>query len=398
MGETGPCGPCTEIHYYFGDDINKQTPNGVNSEEMYREIWNLVFIQYNRDKDGTLSELPSKHVDTGMGLERILSVLNNNPSNYETDLFKGIIHSIEQITRTVYSVGLEGVPHRVIADHIRMLCFSIADGAIPSNDGRGYVLRRVLRRASRFGRNLGMRDIFLYKLVDSVINIMGDAFPEIKEKKNHIINVIKAEEESFNQTLDKGLDMFEDIVNCLNDDKILKGSDAFKLYDTYGFPFDLTKLMAKEKNIKVDEIGFDKCMDQQKQRSRSKSDFSIADDNVSWVEIDDAKKSNFLGYKQIELESIIIKYRPLNDDMYEIVLLDTPFYGESGGQVGDTGVIESENLNLEVIDTKLSDNQIIHTCKLVSGEISLNQSVKLKINNERRIKIKAKSYSYSSFA
>ena len=389
MGETGPCGPCTEIHYYFGDDINKQTPNGVNSEEMYREIWNLVFIQYNRDKDGTLSELPSKHVDTGMGLERILSVLNNNPSNYETDLFKGIIHSIEQITSTVYSTGLEGVPHRVIADHIRMLCFSIADGAIPSNDGRGYVLRRVLRRASRFGRNLGMRDIFLYKLVDSVINIMGDAFPEIKEKKNHIINVIKAEEESFNQTLDKGLDMFEDIVNCLNDDKILKGSDAFKLYDTYGFPFDLTKLMAKEKNIKVDEIGFDKCMDQQKQRSRSKSDFSIADDNVSWVEIDDAKKSNFLGYKQIELESIIIKYRPLNDDMYEIVLLDTPFYGESGGQVGDTGVIESENLNLEVIDTKLSDNQIIHTCKLVSGEISLNQSVKLKINNERRIKIKA---------
>ena len=159
-------------------------------------------------------------------------------------------------------------------------------------------------------------------------------------------------------------------------------------YNTYGFPFDLTKLMAKEKNIKVDEIGFDKCMDQQKQRSRSKSDFSIADDNVSWVEIDDAKKSNFLGYKQIELESIIIKYRPLNDDMYEIVLLDTPFYGESGGQVGDTGVIESENLNLEVIDTKLSDNQIIHTCKLVSGEISLNQPVNLKLIMKEELKLK----------
>ena len=183
MGETGPCGPCTEIHYFFGNNIDDQDPNGVNNEEMYREIWNLVFIQYNRSNDGSLTDLPNKHVDTGMGLERILSVLNDNPSNYETDLFKNIIDDIKKITKKEYSAGLDGIPHRVIADHIRMLCFSIADGAIPSNDGRGYVLRRVLRRASRFGRNLGMKDIFLYKLVDAVISVMGDSFPEIEEKK-----------------------------------------------------------------------------------------------------------------------------------------------------------------------------------------------------------------------
>ncbi|OUW11208.1 MAG: alanine--tRNA ligase [Candidatus Pelagibacter sp. TMED166] len=389
MGETGPCGPCTEIHYFFGNNIDDQDPNGVNNEEMYREIWNLVFIQYNRSKDGSLTDLPNKHVDTGMGLERILSVLNDNPSNYETDLFKNIIDDIKKITKKEYSVGLDGIPHRVIADHIRMLCFSIADGAIPSNDGRGYVLRRVLRRASRFGRNLGMKDIFLYKLVDAVIRVMGDSFPEIEEKKKHIINVIKSEEESFNQTLDNGLDVFETIVKNLSSNDLLSGSDAFKLYDTYGFPFDLTKLMAKEKNIKVDEMGFDKCMKEQKQRSRSQSDFNIVDEGISWVEIENIEKSNFVGYDQTTSKSNIIKYRALNDDIYEIILSDTPFYGESGGQVGDKGVIENEELNLDVFDTKLSESQIIHKCKLNSGEISLNQIVNLKIDNQRRLKIKA---------
>ena len=389
MGETGPCGPCTEIHYFFGNNIDDQDPNGVNNEEMYREIWNLVFIQYNRSNDGSLTDLPNKHVDTGMGLERILSVLNDNPSNYETDLFKNIIDDIKKITKKEYSAGLDGIPHRVIADHIRMLCFSIADGAIPSNDGRGYVLRRVLRRASRFGRNLGMKDIFLYKLVDAVISVMGDSFPEIEEKKKHIINVIKSEEESFNQTLDNGLDVFETIVKNLSSNDLLSGSDAFKLYDTYGFPFDLTKLMAKEKNIKVDEVGFDKCMKEQKQRSRSQSDFNIVEEGISWVEIENIEKSNFVGYDQTTSKSSIIKYRALNDDIYEIILSDTPFYGESGGQVGDKGVIENEELNLDVFDTKLSESQIIHKCKLNSGEISLNQIVNLKIDNQRRLKIKA---------
>ena len=389
MGETGPCGPCTEIHYFFGDDIDLQSPKGVNNDEVYREIWNLVFIQYNRDKDGKLHELPKKHVDTGMGLERILSVLNNNPSNYETDLFKNIISEIQRITNVKYDKGVNGVCHRVISDHIRMLCFSIADGAVPSNDGRGYVLRRVLRRASRFGRNLGMKNIFLYQLVETVIDVMGESFPEIEEKKSHIINVIKSEEESFNKTLDNGLEVFEQIINNLGSDNKIKGIDAFRLYDTYGFPFDLTRLMANEKNINVDEKGFNICMEEQKLRSRASSDFKMENDEVPWNEVKDIKSSNFIGYEHSESNSEIIKFRELNDGSYEIVVEDTPFYAESGGQVGDKGSIENEIIYLDVFDVKLADGFIVHKCLLKKGKVSLNAKVHLKIDNTRRTKIKA---------
>ena len=393
MGDTGPCGPCTEIHYYFGDDINNQDPDGVNRDDLYREIWNLVFIQYNRDKNGVLNELPQKHVDTGMGLERILGVLNNESSNYETDLFQTIIKSIEDISGVKYHPNNKGIPHRVIADHIRMLCFSIADGAIPSNEGRGYVLRRVLRRAARFGRELGMKKEFLYKLVDSVIKVMGDSYSEIRDKESHIKNVIRAEEESFGQTLDKGLEVFENILNNLDNKKyekfIISGENAFKLYDTYGFPLDLTKLMAKERNISIDEKGFLECMEKQKARSRSQSEFKVSEDNIDWVSIDKKIKHSFIGYSESSSKSKIVKYRNLSDDKYEIILDSTPFYAESGGQIGDIGYIENDNLKLKVLDTQKIDEYITHICILERGEIKLNEKVEAMIDTERRLKIRS---------
>ena len=388
MGDTGPCGPCTEIHYYFGDDIDKQDPKGVNNDDLYREIWNLVFIQYNRDKNGKLNDLPEKHVDTGMGLERIVGVLNNESSNYETDLFKPIIKKIESVSGSKYNIDEKGIPHRVITDHIRMLCFSIADGAMPSNEGRGYVVRRVLRRASRFCRTLGMRKEFLYTLVDSVSDIMQDSYIEIKEKKTHIKNVIKAEEESFGQTLDKGLEVFNVIIGSL-DGNIISGEDAFKLYDTYGFPLDLTILMAKEKNISVDEKVFLNCMDKQKKRSKSKSDFKVTDSNIEWVSNDDRKTSSFIGYSESSSNSEIIKFRNIVNNEFEIIIDKTPFYAESGGQIGDIGFIKNKNLNFKVMDTQNREGEISHIGLLESGEINLGEKVIAEIDYDRRLKIKS---------
>ena len=265
MGDTGPCGPCSEIHFYIGDDLEKQHASGVNNSDMYWELWNLVFIQNNRIEDGSLIELPAKHVDTGAGLERIAAVMQGKDSNYDTDLFQPIILAIQEKAKSDYKTN--PIPHRVIADHIRMLCFSIADGALPSNEGRGYVLRRILRRASRFGRSLGLEEPFMFELVPVLIETMGDNFPEIDEKKTHIEKVIRAEENSFNDTLDRGLNHFEKIIN--QDDIVdISGEDAFKLYDTYGFPFDLTQLMARENNLKVDEEGFHDCMRKQKEKAK----------------------------------------------------------------------------------------------------------------------------------
>ena len=388
MGETGPCGPCTEIHYYFGDDIDNQDSKGVYSDDLYRVIWNLVFIQYNRDKNGNLNDLPQKHVDTGMGLERIVGVLNNESSNYETDLFQPIIKSIESISKVKYNTTEKGIPHRVIADHIRMLCFSIADGAMPSNEGRGYVVRRVLRRASRFCRTLGMKNEFLYTLVDLVADIMEESYVEIKEKKSHIKNVIKSEEESFGQTLDKGLEVFDSIINNLDKDIIL-GKDAFKLYDTYGFPIDLTRLMAKEKNISVDEKGFLNCMNKQKKRSKSKSDFKVLDNDVEWIFEKQVEPSVFVGYSESTSHSKIIKFRNIEDNKFEIITDITPFYAESGGQIGDTGYIKNKNLIFEVTDTQKRDQDISHIGILENGEIKLGENVTVDIDKDRRLKIKS---------
>ncbi|MCK4904252.1 MAG: alanine--tRNA ligase, partial [Candidatus Marinimicrobia bacterium] len=236
MGETGPCGPCSEIHYYIGNDLSKQSVKGVNVTDEYWELWNLVFIQFNRDAKGKLTGLPKKHIDTGAGLERIVSAMQGKVSNYETDLFQPLIKQIEKITGVSYKKN--PVPHQVIADHIRMLTFSIADGVMPSNEGRGYIVRRILRRASRFGRILNQTEPFIYKLVDTIGEMLGSVYPEIIDKKAHIINVIEAEEKSFNKTLDRGLIHFDKVVQNLSGDTI-SGEEAFKLYDTYGFPLDL---------------------------------------------------------------------------------------------------------------------------------------------------------------
>ena len=383
MGETGPCGPCTEIHYFIGDDIKTQTASGVNSEDLYREIWNLVFIQYNRNSSGELIELPVKHVDTGMGLERLLSTLNGITDHYETDLFSPIIKKIESIS----SIKV-GIPHRVIADHLRMLSFSIADGAMPSNEGRGYVIRRVLRRASRYGRMLDLKDPFLYKLVDTLCELMGDAYPEIINKSSHIKEVIKSEESSFLKTLDKGILIFEDIVSKILANKKMEGSDAFKLYDTYGFPLDLTELLAKEKNIEVDIDGFNTEMSNQKDRARQSGKFVKDEDSIEWKVISNGEDSIFQGYNKTKIKASILKYRKMPNH-YEYILDKTPFYAESGGQIGDKGIIYNDTIKLEVVDTIKLNDDIIHISSDFDDRLIENNKVTCEIEANRRNKIKA---------
>ena len=324
MGDTGPCGPCSEIHYYVGDVIEDQGSGGVNNTGEYWELWNLVFIQYDRQGDGSLIELPEKHVDTGAGLERIVTVLQNKSSNYETDLFQPIIHGIEKITGSRYNKDI--VPHHVIADHVRMLSFAIADGAMPSNEGRGYVLRRILRRAARFGRLLGKEDPFLYQLVDFVIEIMGDSFPELIHKKAHIEKVIKAEETSFSSTLERGLLHFEKYMETHAGDTV-PGKEAFKLYDTYGFPFDLTQLMAREKGLNVDEEGFHVYMNKQRDQAKASGKFRQVPKNLNWISVAANSNSNFLGYETTESTSKICKYAKTEERII-LVLDQTPFYAE----------------------------------------------------------------------
>ena len=386
MGSTGPCGPCSEIHYYIGD-LDKQTPKGVNKSSQYRELWNLVFIESNRDKKGALSDLPSKHVDTGMGLERILATLNGMDDHYKTDLFLPLINKIEEISNTKYSIK-DGMAHRVIADHLRMISFSIADGIMPSNEGRGYVVRRVLRRAARFGRVLDIEGAFLYKLVDVLSDTMGDVYPELIDKKKHIKKVLETEEVSFGKTLDRGLSLISDIIDSL-DGKTISGEQAFKLYDTYGFPVDLTQLIARENGCSLDIESFNKYMENQKDKARSSNKFKDSNDKGIWNEILDIKGS-FVGYSTISNHSEIIKYRPTKEGV-EVVMKETPFYAESGGQIGDIGEIKSKSIHLEVIDTYLSGDDICHLCKILKGDLDkpFDNNFKLLVNEERRKKIKA---------
>ena len=383
MGDTGPCGPCSEIHYYVGEEVDDQDPNGVNNTDEYWELWNLVFIQYDRKGDGTLLDLPEKHIDTGAGLERIVTVLQNKKSNYETDLFQPIITGVENITGTKYNKNK--VSHHVIADHIRMLSFAIADGAMPSNEGRGYVLRRILRRASRYGRMLKKKDPFLYKLVDQVIEVMGESFPELVDKKTHIQKVIESEEISFNSTLERGLIHFEKYVN--NNANIISGDEAFKLYDTYGFPLDLTQLMAREHGLEVDETGFHKNMKKQRDRAKAAGNFKQVTEDLSWVVVSDNQNSNFLGYEHIESDSDICKYAVT--DNYTILVLDqTPFYAESGGQIGDTGIIISGDDKLNVLDCQKSGEEIHHICSGTFNKERLSEKVACRVDYKRRQNIR----------
>ena len=378
MGDSGPCGPCSEIHYYIGDDLKSQDPKGVNASNLYWELWNLVFIQYNRHQDGKLEDLNSKHVDTGAGFERIVSVMQNKVSNYATDLFLPIINSVEKISEK--SALKDPIPFQVISDHIRMLSFAIADGALPSNDGRGYVLRRILRRASRFGRSIEINEPFLHSLVDPLCGVMGEVFPEIIEKKTHIEKIIKAEESSFNKTLDRGISHFKKVIDSVSG-KIIAGKEAFKLYDTFGFPLDLTQLMAREKGLSVDLKGFEKEMDLQKKRAKSSEKFIADSTEINWVTLKSDDNSQFKGYDSTFLSSEIVKYHSKFDKHY-VVLNQTPFYAESGGQVADKGYIKGNGIDLAIEDVQFEGDLIIHTC---TGTISGNNyNVECEVDVTRR--------------
>ena len=378
MGNTGPCGPCSEIHYFIGDDINAQTPKGVNSSDLYWELWNLVFIQYNRHKDGKLEELNSKHVDTGAGFERIVSVMQKKDNNYATDLFTPLIDRIEKISNK--SSTKKPIPFQVISDHIRMLSFAIADGALPSNEGRGYVLRRILRRAARFGRSININEPFIYDLVDPLCDKMGEIFPEIVEKKSHIEKIIKAEELSFNETLDRGILHFSKVIGDMSG-KTIAGAEAFKLYDTFGFPLDLTQVMAREKGLSVDSKGFEKEMALQKKRAKSSEKFKSKSTEINWTVVKDVSNSKFKGYESTFLSADIVKYSSNKNEHY-VVLNQTPFYAESGGQVADTGTILGDEINLKVQNVQFEGEMIIHKC---TGEINgKNFSVKCQVDESRR--------------
>ena len=382
MGDTGPCGPCSEIHYYVGLNLEDQTSSGVNTIDDYWELWNLVFIQSNRLSDGTLEPLPSKHVDTGAGLERISAVIQGKNSNYETDLFFPIIEEISAISGQSYED--KPIPHKVIADHIRMLCFSIADGAIPSNEGRGYVLRRILRRACRFGRDLHLNQPFLYKLVPVVGEIMGEVFNEVVEKRIHIEKIIKLEEEAFNKTLDRGLNHFEKIIEDMKG-SIISGSESFKLYDTYGFPLDLTQLIAREKGLSVDEEGFAQSMNRQKEIAKNAGKFKIQKEKLDWKILSDIAETKFLGYDTLKSSSEIVRYAFDENNVF-LILDQTPFYAESGGQVSDVGIITGDGTKLEVLDVKKENNYFIHICK---GVFKKTSALTCEIDGFHRSKIKS---------
>ncbi|MBD3386543.1 alanine--tRNA ligase [candidate division KSB1 bacterium] len=366
MGTTGPCGPCSEIHIDLGPEYENSSDasqSGVNSgSARYIEIWNLVFIQYNRDTKGVLHPLPAKHVDTGAGFERLVAVLQKKGSNYETDLFKPIIEYLAGLTgQDPYKDNDKTIAFQVLADHIRALSFAITDGAIPGNEGRGYVLRRILRRGARFGRVLNMTDPFIYKLVNPLVEIMGDAYPEIRQRRDYIMTVIRSEEESFNRTLDRGIEIFEEkVAGLLERGTTFSGSDAFLLHDTYGFPLDLTQLMAEEKGLKVDVEAFNREM--QAQRKRSSQSRSADYDHLD-LDSKDIPASEFVGYQEDEKQATVVFYRE-----NQLILNVTPFYAKAGGQIGDSGMIYNDKLKFKVTNTKHIGEHIVHVGELIGGD------------------------------
>jgi len=365
MGETGPCGPCSEIHIDLTTDKSGAALVNADNPQVI-EIWNLVFIQYNRMQGGELEPLPHKHVDTGMGFERVTAVLQGKTSNYDSDIFTPILDEISKITGKTYTGSMESesdMAMRVIADHIRTLSFAIADGGTPSNEGRGYVLRRILRRAVRYARELGQNEPTLYKLTDVLCKTMGEVFPELVERKDLISQMIKSEEESFLATLGRGVEIFREVVATekAQGKTEISGADAFKLYDTYGFPVDLTRLMASETGFTVDEAGFESHMKEQKERARQdrKEKTASMQDEGAWSVISEGPDSAFVGYKQLFSKSVIRQVK-LSKDKLLLVLEQTPFYAESGGQVGDRGTLENENYTFEVCDTQKDGARIVH--------------------------------------
>jgi alanyl-tRNA synthetase len=378
MGDTGPCGPCSEIHFDRTPDLSGGPLVNAGVPEVM-EIWNLVFMQYNRKSDGNLEELKQKHVDTGMGFERICAVMQDVNSNYDTDVFSPIINEIARLSKKTYSGLLDskdGIAMRVIADHIRTLVFSIADGAMPGNEGRGYVLRRILRRACRYARNLGFRAPMLYQLPDILSQTMGDVFPEVPKNLDHIKKVIKAEEESFLQTLERGLERFEDIHNVMKNESstIVSGADTFLLYDTFGFPADLTELLARERGLTVDADGFANLMEEQRNRSRSARKSIIQE--VQSLEHD--FETSFVGWSALTSDAKV-----LLADHQTIITDETPFYAEMGGQVSDTGIMVIDNISYHVQDVRKSGSAFVH---IVDKEVmaKTGATVHLSVNRDRR--------------
>jgi len=373
MGDTGPCGPCTEIHVDCRTDEERNSVEGKTLVNMDHpqviEIWNNVFIQFNRKKDGSLEPLPAKHVDTGMGLERLVRVLQGKQSNYDTDVFSGTIDVISKIVKKEYTAGddKESVAFRVIADHIRAIAFTIADGQLPSNTGAGYVIRRILRRAARYYYSyLDYKQPLLSQLVLALATQFENVFPELKTQVEFVTKVVKEEEEAFLRTLDKGLKRIDDIIKRSKGG--ISGREIFELYDTYGFPVDLTRLIAAENNLSVDEKGFEEEMKQQKDRSRAATSLDTEDWNVL-----KEGKSNFTGYDSLENTSRVLKYRKVKAkgrESFQVVLESTPFYAESGGQVGDRGEIIVNGEKIVITDTKKENDLIIHFADTLPADLS----------------------------
>ena len=385
MGDTGPCGPCTEIFYDHGKNVPGGPPGTPEEDgDRYVEIWNLVFMQFDRDKQGNLNPLPKPSVDTGMGLERLAAVMQGVTNNYDTDLFTGIIQTVADIAK-IKDTSTASL--RVIADHIRSCSFLIADGVIPSNEGRGYVLRRIIRRAARHGNKLNIAEPFFYKLVQPLVDNMGSAYPELVDQQERIEKVLLNEEQRFNETLHQGMRILQDDIKALTGDTI-SGETVFKLYDTYGFPADLTADVAREQNLKIDESGFQMQMDAQRERGRQASRFDIDYDASIEVQTD----SEFTGYENLKdqatVKEIFINNQSvdeMNQDQAGLVILDrTPFYAESGGQIGDTGTLENEQSCFDVSDTQKQGSAHAHIGKLRTGVIKLGDRIQAKVNFTRR--------------
>ncbi|EHO8327623.1 alanine--tRNA ligase [Escherichia coli] len=389
MGDTGPCGPCTEIFYDHGDHIWGGPPGSPEEDgDRYIEIWNIVFMQFNRQADGTMEPLPKPSVDTGMGLERIAAVLQHVNSNYDIDLFRTLIQAVAKVTG---ATDLSNKSLRVIADHIRSCAFLIADGVMPSNENRGYVLRRIIRRAVRHGNMLGAKETFFYKLVGPLIDVMGSAGEDLKRQQAQVELVLKTEEEQFARTLERGLALLDEELVKLSGDT-LDGETAFRLYDTYGFPVDLTADVCRERNIKVDEAGFEAAMEEQRRRAREASGFGA--DYNAMIRVDSA--SEFKGYDHLELNGKVTALfvdgkavDAINAGQEAVVVLDqTPFYAESGGQVGDKGELKGANFSFAVEDTQKYGQAIGHIGKLAAGSLKVGDAVQADVDEARRARIR----------
>lgn len=389
MGDTGPCGPCTEIFYDHGDHIWGGPPGSPEEDgDRYIEIWNIVFMQFNRQADGTMEPLPKPSVDTGMGLERIAAVLQHVNSNYEIDLFRTLIEAVAKVTG---ATDLGNKSLRVIADHIRSCAFLVADGVLPSNENRGYVLRRIIRRAVRHGNMLGAKETFFYKLVGPLIEVMGSAGEELKRQQAQVEQVLKTEEEQFARTLERGLALLDEELAKLQGDT-LDGETAFRLYDTYGFPVDLTADVCRERNIKVDEAGFEAAMEEQRRRAREASGFGA--DYNAMIRVDSA--SEFKGYDHLELNGKVTALfvdgkavEAINAGQEAVVVLDqTPFYAESGGQVGDKGELKGSGFTFAVDDTQKYGQAIGHLGKLSAGALKVGDAVQADVDEARRARIR----------